>query len=145
MKCWWTSLLLVSIAAGAEPPLRLHPDNPHYFLFRGKPAVLITSGEHYGAMLNGRFDYRKYLETLAADRLNLTRIFSGMYREVPGSFNISRNTLAPEEADFVQPFKRLGSQKYDLASWNEDYFRRLRDFMSEASKRGVVGSGVWHK
>jgi hypothetical protein len=138
MKCWWISLLLVSIAAGAEPPLRLHPDNPHYFQFRGKPAVLITSGEHYGAVLNGRFDYRKYLETLAADRLNLTRIFSGMYREVPGSFNITRNTLAPEEADFVQPFKRLGPRKYDLASWNEDYFRRLRDFMGVASKQGIV-------
>ena len=138
MKCLWSSLLFVLLAAGAEPPLRLHPDNPHYFLFRGKPTVLVTSGEHYGAVLNGRFDYKKYLDTLAADRLNLTRIFSGMYREVPGSFGITRNTLAPEEPDFVQPFRRVGPQRYDLASWNEDYFRRLRDFVSEAGKRGVI-------
>ena len=33
-------------------PIRLHPDNPHYFLWRGKPTVLITSGEHYGAVMN---------------------------------------------------------------------------------------------
>ena len=66
MKCLLSSLLFVLLAAGADPPLRLHPDNPHYFLFRGKPTVLITSGEHYGAVLNGRFDYRKYLDTLAA-------------------------------------------------------------------------------
>ena len=138
MKCLLSSLLFVLLAAGAEPPLRLHPDNPHYFLFRGKPTVLVTSGEHYGAVLNGKFDYRKYLDTLAADRLNHTRIFTGLYREVPGSFNITRNTLAPEEADFVQPFRRLGPQRYDLAAWNDDYFRRLRDFIGEAGKRGVV-------
>ena len=32
--------------------LQLHPENPHYFLFRGKPTVLVASGEHYGAVLN---------------------------------------------------------------------------------------------
>ena len=32
----------------AGGPIRLHPENPHYFLFRGRPTVLITSGEHYG-------------------------------------------------------------------------------------------------
>src|SRR5262245_40429924 len=45
-------------------PLKLHPANPHYFLFRGKPTVLITSGEHYGAVLNSDFDYKVYLDTL---------------------------------------------------------------------------------
>src|SRR5947208_3574989 len=44
-------LILTAHTAFAEP-LALHPDNPHYFLFRGKPAVLVTSGEHYGAVLN---------------------------------------------------------------------------------------------
>jgi hypothetical protein len=32
-------------------PIALHPDNGHYFRFRGKPAVLVTSAEHYGAVL----------------------------------------------------------------------------------------------
>jgi hypothetical protein len=40
-------------------PIALHPDNPHYFLWRGKPTVLITSGEHYGAMLILDFVFRK--------------------------------------------------------------------------------------
>jgi len=131
-------VLLSSIAFAAEP-LRLHPDNPHYFLFRGKPAVLITSGEHYGAVLNRAFDFRKYLDTLAADRLNLTRVFTGLYREVPGeSFGIARNTLAPEETDFVQPFRRTGPQKYDLSQWNDEYFQRWREFVSYAGERGIV-------
>src|SRR5687768_12165664 len=70
-------------------PIRLHPDNPHYFLWRGKPAVLIAAGEHYGAALNLDFDYVRYLDELKKHRFNLTRIFSGAYREVPGSFNIT--------------------------------------------------------
>ena len=59
--------------------LRLHPDNPRYFLFQGKPTVVITSGEHYGALLNLDFDYRRYFSALAADGLNGTRVFSGTY------------------------------------------------------------------
>src|SRR6516164_10547026 len=76
-------------------PLALHPDNPHYFLFRGKPAVLVTSGEHYGAVLNRDFDYIPYLNELQARKFNLTRTSSGAYREVPNSFNIVENTQAP--------------------------------------------------
>src|SRR5437762_2660300 len=30
-------------AAAADRPLSLHPDNPHYFLFRGKPTIMLTS------------------------------------------------------------------------------------------------------
>ena len=67
--------------AAPAAPISLHPANPHYFLLRGKPAVLITSGEHYGAVLNLDFDYGKYLDALAADGLNYTRTFSGAYVE----------------------------------------------------------------
>ncbi len=52
---------------GEQPPLALHPDNPRYFLFRGEPTVLVTSGEHYGAVLNRDFDYVRYLDALADD------------------------------------------------------------------------------
>src|SRR5205814_10290845 len=87
--------------AGPIQPLALLPDNPHYFLFRAKPTVLITSGEHYGAVLNLDFDYVKYLDTLAKDGLNLTRTFSGAYVEPPEAFNITSNTLAPAPHRFI--------------------------------------------
>ena len=58
-----------ALAASAAGPIKLHPKNPHYFEFRGKAHVLLTSGEHYGAVLNSAFDYQRYLETLAADGL----------------------------------------------------------------------------
>ena len=57
-----TLLLALSCAVAQAKPLALHPDNPHYFLWRGKPTVLITSGEHYGAVLNLDFDYVPYLD-----------------------------------------------------------------------------------
>jgi hypothetical protein len=139
------ALALHGALAAAERPLALHPDNPHYFLFRGKPAVLLTSGEHYGAVLNRDFDYRPYLDELKACKFNLTRTFSGTYREIPGSFGIVENTLAPAAGRFLSPWARAdkagagdGGHKFDLKSWDEAYFDRLKDFVGEAGKRGVV-------
>ena len=83
----------VAPAAAADRPLSLCPDNPHYFLFRGKPTVLLTSGEHYGAVLNLDFDAISYLDELKARKFNLTRTFSGTYREDPSAFGIVENTL----------------------------------------------------
>lgn len=67
-------------ADSANGPLRLHPDNPHYFEFRGDPIVLVTSGEHYGAVINLDFDYVAYLDELARYGFNHTRLFTGTYR-----------------------------------------------------------------
>lgn len=139
-------LCMAALSAAAAEPIRLHPKNPHYFEFRGKAVALITSAEHYGAVLNGAFDYRKYLDALAADGLNYTRIFGGSYVEVPGkSFGIKRNTLAPEAGKFVAPWARSaepgyegGGNKFDLEQWNAAYFTRYRDFLAEAGKRGIV-------
>ncbi|NUN00642.1 MAG: hypothetical protein HUU41_05985 [Bryobacteraceae bacterium] len=106
-RLWLTGM--VSLTVLGTEPLRLHPENPHYFLFRGKPAVLITSGEHYGAVLNLDFNYTRYLETLNRDRLNLTRTFTGVYSEVPGSFQIASNTLAPKPGRFIAPWQRAST------------------------------------
>src|SRR4051812_27559279 len=75
-----------------QRPIALHPQNPHYFLFRGEPTFLITSAEHYGAVLNAEFDYVKYLDELAAHGLNNTRTWSGSYCEDAKAFNIAKNT-----------------------------------------------------
>jgi hypothetical protein len=127
-------------------PIRLHPANPHYFLFQGKAVVLITSGEHYGAVLNQDFDYHKYLAALEADGLNYTRLFAGSYVEVPAkSFGILHNDLAPEPGRFLAPWARSvtpgyagGGNKFDVEEWDPEFFTRLRDFLSEAAKRGIV-------
>ena len=103
--------LLISSIAFAEP-LALHPDNPHYFLWREKPAVLIGSTEHYGAVLNLDFDCAKYLDALAAAGMNLTRTFTGAYVEPQGAFKIERNTLAPAPGRLICPWARSSEAGY---------------------------------
>lgn len=76
--------------------ISLYPENSRYYMFRDKPTILITSAEHYGAVLNLDFDYAAYLDELEACGLNHTRVFTGAYREVQNSFSIEKNTLAPE-------------------------------------------------
>jgi hypothetical protein len=140
--CLLAIVLTVPAIAG---PLSLDSKNPHYFYFRGKPTVLVTSGEHYGSVINKRFDYVRYLDELASNHLNLTRIWSGPYREVPGNFNISGNTLAPDPAAFLPPWQRIetpgsagAGERFDLKRWNPAYFERLRDFIGQASHRGII-------
>ncbi len=131
--------------AGAAQPIALCPENPHYFLWRGKPTVLVTSGEHYGAVLNLDFDFDRYLASLAADGLNHTRTFSGTYREIGESFGITDNTLAPKPNRYLGPWARSekpgyfdGGNGFDLTRWDEAYFARLRKFLRAAQTRGVV-------
>jgi hypothetical protein len=131
--------------SGQSRPISLHPENPHYFLWRGKPTILITSGEHYGAVLNLDFNYVAYLDALAKDGLNGTRAFTGVYAETGGSFGITNNTLAPAPNRLISPWARSdgpgyagGGNKFDLTRWDERYFDRLRDFVAKAGERGIV-------
>lgn len=137
--------LFSTLAVVAGQPLALNRDNPHYLQFRDKPILLITSAEHYGAVLNADFDYVKYLDELAACELNHTRLFSGAYVEPQGAFNIARNTLAPASGKFMAPWARSdrpgyanGGNKFDLTRWDERYFERLKDFLAQADKRGII-------
>ena len=153
MKTKVAAVVLIGCCAAAalaaepesHPPLALCPANPHYFLFRGKPVVLVGSGEHYGAVLNLDFDYRRYLDAIAADGLDHTRLFSGTYHEPQGAFGIVENTLAPKQARYLPPWKRSatpgakdGGNKFDLTQFNPAYFDRLKDFLTEASKRKII-------
>lgn len=139
----WLALFAPIHAFGE--PIQLHPKNSHYFLWRGQPTILVTSGEHYGAVLNLDFDFKRYLKSLAADGLNHTRTFSGTYREVPTSFGITDNTLSPKPDRFACPWARSqtpgaldGGNKFDLTKFDDAYFQRLRNFLAAAEKVGVV-------
>jgi hypothetical protein len=138
-------LAAVLAATADAQPLSIHPENPGYFLFRGRPTILVGSGEHYGAVVNLDFDWRRYLDTLARDGLNLTRLFVGSYYEKPGAFGIRHNTLAPAPGRAIVPWARTdtpgaadGGNKVDLSAWDPPYFERLHAFVSEAGTRGIV-------
>jgi hypothetical protein len=145
------ALVLISIGCTTScvpektSPISLHPDNPRYLLWRDKPTVLVASGEHYGAVMNAPFDYVAYLDELQSAGLNLTRVFSGLYCEAVGDFDIENNTLAPGPGDLLCPFARSdtpgyanGGNKFDLSKWDDAYFARLKDFVAQAGQRGIV-------
>lgn len=118
--------------------------NPHYYSFRGRPALLITSAEHYGAVVNRGFDFVRYLDALHEHELNYTRIYAGAYMEPPGMF-MEGNTLGPAPGMSLVPWARSrepgcadGGNKYDLEKWDGAYFDRLKDFIFEADKRDIV-------
>jgi hypothetical protein len=146
-------LLLGSIAVGVaqsqDRPIRLFPGNPHYFDWQGRATVLVASGEHYGAVINPDFDYRKYLAEVQAAGLNHTRVFLGDYVEGADSFGIVENPLAPAGGRFLAPWARStvpgfarGGNKFDLDRWDPAYFERLHAFFAEADRRGIVVEAV---
>ena len=148
--CPWLVVALANTVAWsrAGEPLKLHPDNPHYFLFRGKPTVLISSGEHYGAVLNQDFDFLTYLDTLQAEGMNLTRAVPGTSLESTNAGTYrggDQNTFAPRPGRFLAPWARsdtpgyfYGGNKFDLDRWDERFFQRLKDFVRAAGERGII-------
>lgn len=136
----------MTMILSASDVLQLHPENPRVFQWRGKATLLISSGDHYGSVLNLDYDFAKYLATLQKDGLNLTRTFCGAgYLEPVGAFNIEKNVLAPAPGCYLAPWPRSetpgawdGGNKWDLTQWNEAYFDRFKAFVAEASKCGVA-------
>src|SRR4051812_5661842 len=118
--------------------LRLHPDNPRYFLYRGRPVVLITATEHYGAVINRNFDQVAYLDETAARRMTLSRCFL-LFRELEHFGLNPHSPCKPTPGEYVAPFARSGAEFavdgfpcFDLDRWNPEYFERLHSFLTEA-------------
>jgi hypothetical protein len=144
LKAYFFSILLVASSEALATPISSHPDNPHYYLFQGKPTILITSAEHYGAVINRNFDYITYLDALRSHGLNYTRIYPAGFVEPEGAFRLE-NTLAPRPGALIQPWARSsspgyrsGGNQFDLDHWDPEYFRRLKDFVAQAGARGIV-------
>ncbi|MCL2472698.1 MAG: hypothetical protein FWF26_03375 [Treponema sp.] len=124
--------------------IRISEKNPHYFEYKGKEVLLITSAEHYGAVISKKFDYVKYLSMLAEYGLNYTRIYPGALVEPEGLW-MPEDNMAPAGPDVIVPWARsqtpgyiLGGNKFDLNKWDPEYFARLHDFLVEADKRNII-------
>jgi hypothetical protein len=151
-------VVILESSAKEYPAVSLHPDNPRYFLFRGRPLALVAATEHYGSVINRAFDFDRYLTDAADKHQTMTRTFL-LFREQQSARNPS-SPCKPESPDFVTPWLRTGpgnaidgEPRYDLDRWNPEYFERLHRFLSRASERGIVveltlfsntyGDGVW--
>ncbi|HEX5483298.1 MAG TPA: hypothetical protein VFZ08_11805 [Terriglobia bacterium] len=137
-------LVLAFCGANCAQPITLCPSSHHYYYFQGRPTILITSAEHYGAVINRDFDYIRYLDKLKAYGMNYTRIYPGVLFEPMGKF-LPGNTLGPRPASVILPWARssqpgylICGNKFDLDKWNPAYFNRLKDFIAQAGRRGIV-------
>ena len=135
--------LALLAVCGYTQPITTDAVNHHYLSYRGKPILLITSAEHYGAVINRAFDYVAYFDSLKANHLNYTRIYPGAMFEPMGKF-MTGNTLAPKMGDLLVPWARssepgylFGGNRFDLDHWDSEYFVRLKDFVEQAAKRDI--------
>jgi hypothetical protein len=150
MKVFAHSAAVGMKAASSDTPgrsgsvIQVHPRNSHYYLFRGQPTILITSAEHYGAVINKDFDYVTYLNALEAYGLNYTRIWPGALLEVVGEY-VKDNTMGPKPRRTIVPWARSNEpscvywgNKFDLDRWDPEYFARLKDFITKAAERDII-------
>jgi len=143
-------LLMMAIAGWAEP-IKICPSNPHYFQYKEKPLVLISSDHHYGAVIDKDFDFAKYLDYLASHGMNLTRIYPGGMFESPDKY-LPGNPLGPLPGRQILPWaksRQTGahpalagveqpSYKFDLDRWNPVYFSRLKAFVELARRKDII-------
>lgn len=130
---WCFLLGLAGVKASGAEPIRVHPENPYIFEFRGQPTLLRTFGPHYGWVFDSSLSAIPHLDVFQRDGMNLTRIWAiGYPADSPESFiqPWSRSTTGTNGLD--------GAKKWDLFTWDEAYFTRLKAFVQAASDRGIV-------
>ncbi len=153
---WWLVALVLVLATPVNAqmgPLKVHPDNGRYFSttgLSGGKAIYLAGSYTWSNVQDGDangFDYTAYLNTITANGHNAIRLW---YADTPKSdggnvpapgFNGTTpyyTTVDPT------PYARSGTccaadggNKYDLTSYNQDYFNRLRDRVVAAQARGI--------
>jgi hypothetical protein len=143
--------LVLTACSHRGEPVTVWPSNPRYFYYKQKPLVFVTSDHHYGAVIDGDFDFIKYLDFLSANGMNLTRIYPGGMFEPPDKY-LPGNPLGPKAGRQILPWMKSPqdganpalagpgqpSFKFDLDKWNPEYFSRLKSFVEEAGRRNIV-------
>lgn len=134
-------------------PLRIHPHNKRYFADSRGRAVLLTGSHTWNNLVDmGKndppkpFDYSAYLDFLARYGHNFVRLWTWD--------TVTWDTRANGHwgKDFVHhvsphPWKRVGPSKaldgkprFDLKQFDPEYFKRLRQRVDAARRRGIYVS-----
>jgi len=141
-----TSHFTCLAAAQTIGPLRIHPTNPRYFTSDGHRAVFLT-GSHTWANFQERglqgetpdFDYERYLDFLEEYGHNFMRLWTWEHAQwmqfTPPDTLIRYEPLAYQRTGPGEAID--GKPKYDLNRFNQSYFKRLRQRVIEAGRRGI--------
>jgi hypothetical protein len=151
------SLLTLANAAesqsqAAKGPLRISKDNPRYFTDGTGKAIYLTGSHTWNNFQDmgptdppAPFDFEGYLEFLDQHHHNFIRL----WRWELVSWNTAANNEKESRIHFCAPHpwvrtgeaKALdGKPKFDLKTFDEAYFKRLRSRLEQANRRGIYVS-----
>ncbi len=123
------SFLMVVTSSPARAALRLHPDNPRYFLeTTSGEAVLIASHGNI-APTSRRIDYLAEIARNAAHGMPYARVWHWLPWE-------GENALWPWSRS-TTPGAGMGGDRYDLDTWNPEYWRRVRDGIARCARARI--------
>ena len=116
-------------------PLRIYSKDPHYLEFHGKPVRLFGTYTHAvfstpvfdgQSRTNGvfQYDYKRFFDTLAANRVNSARIWINWCGECYARTGPGR--------------AHDGKLQYDLSIYNRHYVERLKNMVAYAGEKGVI-------
>jgi hypothetical protein len=126
----------------ATGPLQVHPRNPRYFTNGSGKAIYLTGSHTWDNLqdsgANGkpvtRFDYKAYLDLPQSHHHNFMRMWAW-------EGGVNKNYYEPLCYRRTGPGTALdGKPKFDLKRFNEAYFKRLRDRVEAAGRRGIYVS-----
>ncbi len=151
----WLALQVQPLQATCPPgPPTCHPANPHIFADADGKALYLTGSHIWDSFQRwgttdppAERDFSQYLDFLEANDHNFIRGWTWEHaRWIPWSENTGTVdlTIAP------LPFRRScpasagpaldGGPKFNLETWNEDFFTGLRDRVAAAEARGIYSS-----
>jgi hypothetical protein len=145
--------------APATGPLRIHPENPRYFTDGTKirdgslKAVYLTGAHTWNNLVDmGRsdppeaFDFGAYLDFLERHHHNFIRLWAwdSVTWDTQANGRLGKDFVhhaAPLPWARTGPGNALdGKPKFDLTSFDPDYFQRLQGRVSAAARRGIYVS-----
>lgn len=104
-----------------DDSIRPYSKNLWYWEYRGEP-ILLTGGSDDDNLF-------QWTGRQLTDHLDLLVSVGGNYL---------RNTMSDRDEGNVYASRRLNNGLYDLNQWNDEYWNRLKFFLDETEKRGII-------
>jgi hypothetical protein len=117
----------MSLAHGAG--IEIYPKNRSYWQYDGKPVMLLGGTDD-----EALFHWAGNMELLL-EQLDLLVSCGGNYVRCTMSVRRGDNPIYPVRE---QPYVRLKNGKYDLDTWNPEFWRRFRVFLEQCKKRDII-------
>jgi hypothetical protein len=112
MVMFTLAMISAGVLAAADDADRIQPnrENPYYWQYQGEP-VLLLGGSWQDNLFNHPVGLAEHLDLLVAS-----------------GGNYVRNTMSHRNVGNVFAYEQVDG-KFDLDRWNEEYWRRLDDFL----------------